>query len=53
MSGVPVTIGIDVGTTATKALAVDGAGRILARTRRPHELRFPAPGLLEHDAASA
>ena len=48
-----VTVGIDVGTTATKALAVDGAGRILARTRRPHELRFPAPGLLEHDAASA
>ena len=49
----PVTIGIDVGTTATKAVAVDEAGRITARTRRPHELRAPAPGLLEHDAAAA
>ena len=53
MSGAPITIGIDVGTTSTKALAVDEDGTILARTRRPHELRFPAPGLLEHDAASA
>ena len=52
-AGVPVTVGIDVGTTATKAVAVDGDGRILARTRRPHELLVPAPGLLEHDAASA
>ena len=51
--GTPVTIGIDVGTTATKAVAVDEAGTILARTRRPHELRLPAPGLIEHDAASA
>ena len=51
--GPPVTIGIDVGTTSVKAVAVDAEGRILARTRRPHELRVPAPGLLEHDAASA
>ncbi|MCY4631388.1 MAG: FGGY-family carbohydrate kinase [bacterium] len=51
--GPPVTIGIDVGTTATKAVAVDGSGTILARTRRPHELHVPAPGLLEHDAAGA
>ena len=51
--GPPVTIGIDVGTTATKAVAVDEAGTIVARTRRPHELRVPAPGLLEHEAARA
>lgn len=51
--GRPVTIGIDVGTTATKAVAVDASGRILARTRRPHGLRAPAAGLLEHDAADA
>lgn len=49
----PCTIGIDVGTTATKAVAVDEAGTIVARTRRPHELRVPAPGLLEHDADAA
>ncbi|MDE0652688.1 MAG: FGGY-family carbohydrate kinase [bacterium] len=50
---IPVTVGIDVGTTATKAVAVDGDGRILARTRRPHELQVPGPGLLQHDAAAA
>ncbi|MCY3662742.1 MAG: FGGY-family carbohydrate kinase [bacterium] len=49
----PVTIGIDVGTTATKAVAVDEDGTIMARTRRPHELLAPAPGLLEVDAADA
>ena len=49
----PVTIGIDVGTTATKAVAVDEAGTIVARTRRPHELRAPGPGLREVDAAAA
>ncbi|MXZ29690.1 MAG: xylulose kinase [Acidimicrobiia bacterium] len=46
----PVTIGIDVGTTATKAVAVDDSGSILARSRRPHGLHFAAPGLIEHDA---
>ena len=52
-SGIAVTIGIDIGTTSVKAVAVDDDGRILARSRRAHELRAPAPGLLEHDAASA
>lgn len=51
--GRPVTIGIDVGTTATKAVAADETGTIVARTRRAHELRAPRPGLLEHDAADA
>ena len=51
--GPAVTIGIDVGTTATKAVAADEDGVILARTRRPHELRAPVPGQLEHDAAAA
>ena len=51
--GQPCTIGIDVGTTATKAMAVAADGTIMARTRRPHELRARAPGLLEHDAAVA
>ncbi|MYI56786.1 MAG: xylulose kinase [Acidimicrobiia bacterium] len=52
-SAQPCTIGIDVGTTATKAVAVDEHGTVLARTRRAHELRAPAPGMLEHDAARA
>ena len=51
--GSPVTIGIDVGTTAVKAVAVDESGTIVARTRHPHEVHFPAAGLLEHDAAGA
>lgn len=48
-----LTVGIDIGTTATKAVAVDGDGRILAQVRRPHELQVPRPGLLQHDAAAA
>lgn len=51
--GRPCTIGIDVGSTATKAVAVDEDGTIMARTRRPHELRVRAPGLLEVDPAVA
>ena len=49
----PVTVGIDIGTTSVKALAVDGAGEILARTRIPHRLVVPGPDRLEHDAVRA
>ena len=49
----PVTIGIDIGTTAVKAVAADGDGRVVARTRIPHQLRIPAPDRLEHDADEA
>jgi xylulokinase len=48
-----VTIGIDVGTTAAKAVAADEKGRVQARVRIPHQLRVPAPDLLEHDADEA
>ncbi len=48
-----VTIGIDIGTTAVKAVAADADGRVLARTRIPHELRVPAPDRLEHNADEA
>jgi xylulokinase len=48
-----VTIGIDIGTTAVKALAVDEDGRVLARARIPHELRVPTPDRLEHNADEA
>lgn len=48
-----VTIGIDIGTTAVKAVAADGHGRVVARTRIPHELRVPEPDKLEHDADEA
>lgn len=48
-----VTIGIDVGSTAVKAVAADADGRVTARTRIPHRLRVPTPGRLEHDADEA
>ena len=48
-----VTIGIDIGTTAVKAVAADEQGRVAASTRIPHQLRIPAPDRLEHDADEA
>src|ERR1700732_2962929 len=38
-----VTVGIDIGTTAVKAVAADEAGTVLARARGPHRLLTPAP----------
>ena len=48
-----LTVGIDIGTTATKAVAVDGEGRVVARSRVPHRLRTPEPDHIEHDAGRA
>jgi xylulokinase len=53
VSAKDVTIGIDIGTTAVKAVAADQDGRVVARTRIPHQLRVPAPDRLEHDADEA
>jgi len=50
-SGRPVraTVGIDIGTTSVKAVAVDDDGRVLARARVPHGVRSPFAGAFEHD----
>jgi xylulokinase len=48
-----VTIGIDIGTTAVKAVAADADGRVTARVRIPHQVRVPTPNRLEHDAEEA
>ncbi|HXY94485.1 MAG TPA: FGGY-family carbohydrate kinase [Acidimicrobiia bacterium] len=48
-----VTVGIDIGTSSVKALAVDADGSVVASARVPHEYRVPSPGRLEHDAAVA
>jgi len=53
VSAKEVTIGIDIGTTAVKAVAADEDGRVVAKTRIPHQLRVPAPDRLEHDADEA
>ena len=53
VSGKGVTIGIDIGTTAVKAVAADADGRVVAWARIPHELRVPTPDRLEHNADEA
>ncbi|HLX88029.1 MAG TPA: FGGY-family carbohydrate kinase [Acidimicrobiales bacterium] len=52
MSG-SVTVGLDIGTTATKAVAADADGRVLARARVRHKVRAPQLDQLEHDAVRA
>lgn len=53
VSAKEVTLGIDIGSTAVKAVAADEDGRVVARTRIPHQLRVPEPDYLEHDADQA
>lgn len=48
-----VTVGIDIGTTATKAVAADQDGAVVARSRVVHRLLTPEPDHLEHEAARA
>ncbi len=48
-----VTVGVDIGTTSVKALAVDDQGGIVASQRVPHRILSPRPDWLEHDALSA
>ncbi|WP_114560469.1 FGGY-family carbohydrate kinase [Desertihabitans aurantiacus] len=43
-------LAIDHGTTNTKAVLVDGAGRVLARGAAPVRLSVPRPGEAEQDA---
>jgi xylulokinase len=48
-----ITVGIDIGTSSVKAVAVDEEGAIVARSRVPHEFYVPSPLRFEHDAAVA
>ena len=43
-------LAIDQGTTNTKALIIDPAGRILARGSQPTAISYPQPGWVEQDA---
>jgi xylulokinase len=49
----PLAVGIDIGTSSVKALAVDEDGAVVARSRITHEIRIPAADRFEHDAAVA
>lgn len=44
-----VCIGLDVGTTGVKALAVDGHGTVVGRAERGYPLSTPRPGWSEQD----
>lgn len=43
------TVGVDIGTTSVKAVAVDDDGAVVARARVPHRLLSPTAGAFEHD----
>ncbi len=47
------TIGVDVGTTSVKAVAVDARGKVVARARVPHRIGTPTADHLEHNAVRA
>ncbi len=49
MDRVPATLGIDLGTSAVKAVLVDGAGAVLAASDAPLGLACPEPGAAEQD----
>lgn len=42
-------LGIDLGTTATKAIVIDVDGTVVAEAERPSELSSPHPGWAEED----
>jgi xylulokinase len=44
-----LALGIDIGTTAIKAVVVDRSGRIIFEEALPHELCSPKPGYAEED----
>ncbi|MCU1475450.1 MAG: glpK [Subtercola sp.] len=49
-AGRDVVIAIDQGTSSTKAIALDSAGRVIATASVPLEQSHPAPGWVEQDA---
>ena len=46
-----ITVGIDIGTSSVKALAVNAEGEVVRRARIPHDVAIPAPLRFEHNAA--
>jgi xylulokinase len=45
-------LGLDIGTSSTKAVVARPDGTIVASAERPHALSLPRPGWAEHDAES-
>ncbi|MHB1503124.1 MAG: xylulokinase [Acidimicrobiales bacterium] len=48
-----LTVGIDIGTTSVKAVAVDSQGHVVGGSRIVHPVITSAPGYVEHDARRA
>lgn len=48
----PYVLGIDIGTSSTKAVGVEIDGSIRATAQRLHEISRPRPGRAEHDPAT-
>jgi glycerol kinase len=42
---------LDQGTTSTRFIVFDRAGRVVAAAQKEHDQLFPKPGWVEHDAA--
>jgi xylulokinase len=49
MTAEPILVGLDVGTTGVKALAITADGSVRSRAERPYELSMPRPGWAEQD----
>jgi xylulokinase len=49
MAAEPIAVGIDVGTTGVKALAVSAAGEVVGRAEEGYPLSTPRPGWSEQD----
>jgi xylulokinase len=45
-----LVMGLDIGTSSTKAVAVDAAGTVIAARSGPHGTSQPRPGWFEQDA---
>ena len=50
MAGARYVGAIDQGTTSTRFIVFDRAGRIVSSAQREHAQHFPRPGWVEHDA---
>ncbi|WP_369069848.1 glycerol kinase GlpK [Kineococcus terrestris] len=44
-------VAVDQGTTSTRCILFDHAGRLVAVAQREHRQHYPRPGWVEHDAA--
>jgi xylulokinase len=49
MAAEPSLVGLDVGTTGVKALAISPGGEVLARAEEEYPLSTPQPGWAEQD----